>query len=712
MTDLSRWRLDEDVAIGVQKWLYLNSSDSHAHPQSHAEKYFLGLPIDSPVQPKARTATQVARNGFNFYRSLQLPDGHWGCFYGGPSFLLPGLIISMYISEYQIPEPQRLEMVKFLRNSVNDDGGWGMHFEGPSTVFGTCLYYVSARILGLTVKDPLCVKAREKLWSMGGATGIPQWGKFWLAALGLFGWEGINPVPSEFWLLPDWVPLHPWRWWIHTRVVYLPMSYVFSNRFTMPPNDLTRQLKTEIYTDDYDSIVFSQHRNNVSSYDLLEPHSFILRVINLILVFWCSYLRPNWLNDMANKVTIDLIRREDENTDYACIAPVNKALHILANFYIYGKSSEQMKRHIDKVWDYMWLSENGMTSSGTNGVQTWDTAFSISALYEAGLDTDPEFHESLAKGLDFLDKSQFRDDLDDPYRQRRKGGWPFSTKDNGYIVSDCAAEGLKTVLLLQESGNFGKPISDDRVYECIETILSMQNGNGGFASYELVRGSQLLELLNPAEVFDRIMVEYCYVECTSACFSTLTLFSRFYPKYHPAKIRQARARAIEFVKSEQRPDGSFYGSWGICFTYGTMFAVEALSLNGGTYATSPHIKKAIDFLLSKQMTDGGWGESYLSSKTEQYVHSARSLVVQTSWALVALILSRPPPSVIAAIERGVALLISRQTKTGEWLQEDTEGVFNRTCMIGYPNYRHYFPIKALGMYVKHIKKENMTNGST
>ena len=51
----------------------------------------------------------------------------------------------------------------------------------------------------------------------------------------------------------------------------------------------------------------------------------------------------------------------------------------------------------------------------------------------------------------------------------------------------------------------------------IETILSLQNPSGGFASYELVRGSPLLELLNPAEVFANIMIEYPYVECTTAC---------------------------------------------------------------------------------------------------------------------------------------------------------------------------------------------------
>lgn len=39
-------------------------------------------------------------------------------------------------------------------------------------------------------------------------------------------------------------------------------------------------------------------------------------------------------------------------------------------------------------------------------------------------------------------------------------------------------------------------------YSCMQ-LLSMQNSNGGYASYEKKRGSALLELLNPAEVFGR-----------------------------------------------------------------------------------------------------------------------------------------------------------------------------------------------------------------
>ncbi len=41
-----------------------------------------------------------------------------------------------------------------------------------------------------------------------------------------------------------------------------------------------------------------------------------------------------------------------------------------------------------------------------------------------------------------------------------------------------------------------------------------------------------------------------------------------------------------------------------------MFAVESLSLAGNTYENSEAVKRACDFLASKQMDDGGWGETY------------------------------------------------------------------------------------------------------
>ena len=74
--------------------------------------------------------------------------------------------------------------------------------------------------------------------------------------------------------------------------------------------------------------------------------------------------------------------------------------------------------------------------------------------------------------------------------------------------------------------------------------------------------------------------------------------------------RLTTRRAINYIHKAQHANGCWYGSWGISFTYATMFALESLALVGETYDTSPSVKKACEFLVSKQRADGGWGESY------------------------------------------------------------------------------------------------------
>jgi hypothetical protein len=117
---------------------------------------------------------------------------------------------------------------------------------------------------------------------------------------------------------------------------------------------------------------------------------------------------------------------------------------------------------------------------------------------------------------------------------------------------------------------------------------------------------------------------------------------------------------MRYIERQQRADGSWYGRWGVCFTNATWFALDALAMVGRTYAnrhaarlgpfykhfhtghtvvadacnsapaigwmcTSPpdtcivwvspgtgsvEVRRACEFLVSKQKTDGGWGETF------------------------------------------------------------------------------------------------------
>ena len=458
------------------------------------------------------------------------------------------------------------------------------------------------------------------------------------------------------------------------------MSFVWSRRFSYPLTELTKQLRDELYIERYTSVHFAAHRNSIAPTDNYHPKSWLLCIINWFLVnIWILYLRSNALAKRAEAWTFQLVQWENDNTDYACLAPVNAPMNLLVCYLEEGPDSYSVQRLRKRMYEFLWLSGEGMMMNGTNGVQTWDTAFLIQAVVEAGLASDPKWRRTLIKALEFLDDQQMVQEIPNLaacYRQRRKGAWAFSTREQGYTVSDCTSEAMKSVILLQRIPGFPKLVSDTRIKDAIDTLLTMQNPSGGFASYEPIRGSAYMEYLNAAEVFGRIMVEYDYPECTTAVVTALSLFREHDLEYRKADIQRTLDRAVKYVRNSQRDDGSWYGSWGICFTYAGMFALESLASVGETYTNSARVRKACEFLLSKQKVDGGWGESYKSCETGVYTEHEQSQVVQTCWALIGLMNAeydeREP------VEKGVRLVMGRQEKKGGWRQEAIEGVFNKS----------------------------------
>ena len=93
--------------------------------------------------------------------------------------------------------------------------------------------------------------------------------------------------------------------------------------------------------------------------------------------------------------------------------------------------------------------------------------------------------------------------------------------------------------------------------DAANVLLSYQNSDGGWPTYELQRSFALVELLNPAETFGGIMVDYSYVECSSACITALSQFKARFPNHRSAEITRALTRGSAWVHKIQRPDGSW-----------------------------------------------------------------------------------------------------------------------------------------------------------
>ncbi|CCH45222.1 lanosterol synthase [Wickerhamomyces ciferrii] len=705
-TDKSRWRLRTDE-LGRETWDYINESDIESDPQSEYVKYLLGTDDYNPKQlPKPETPYDAARNGATFLKTLQEDCGVFPCQYKGPMFMTIGYIATCYFTKTKIPEAERIELVRYIVNTAHPvDGGWGLHSVDKSTCFGTSINYVALRLLGLPANHPVCQRARKTLHRLGGAIANPHWGKAWLSVLNLYKWEGVNPAPPELWALPYSLPIHPGRWWVHTRAIYLPLGYLSAGKIHCELDPLLEAIRSEIYVKPFDSIDFTKQRNNVCGVDLYYPHTKLLDFANNILVAYEKYIRPNWFLKKIQNYTFELIKKEIANTDYLCIAPVNAHFNAIVTYVEKGGDSYEFKRFQERFKDVMFLGPQGLTVMGTNGSQVWDTAFAVQYFFMAGLDEFPEYHDMIEKGYKFLVRSQFTEEcVPGSFRDKRKGAWPFSTKTQGYVVSDCTAEALKAIIMVRNSPHFQHLrdlIKEENLNEGIDVLLSLQNVDsfeyGSFATYEKIKATTLLEKLNPAEVFGNIMVEYPYVECTDSSVLGLTYFRKF-SNYKRDTVTFAIDRAIDYIKKAQQEDGSWYGCWGICFTYASMFALEALNTVDENYKNSEVVRKGCDFLVSHQMEDGGWGESMKSCETHTYVDSEQSLVVQTAWVVIGLILADYPNKQV--IDKGIKILMERQKETGEWCFEDVEGVFNHSCAIEYPNYKFLFPIKALGLYTK------------
>ena len=518
-------------------------------------------------QPGTGVEPSSARGLAEAVRHLLLrqdPEGYWEGEVAWNTMLLSQYVLtSRMVGRPRWPERDRSMIVSHFEATRRADGSWPLHSEAPGSLFVTVLAYVALRVLGVPPEAPMAAAARRWLRAQDDSvTILPSWGRMWLAMLGLYEYEGINPLSPETVLLPAWAPVHPDRLYVHTRLIYAGLSYLYARRARFDLGPLTGPLRLELYGQAYESVDFAACRKRLCAADTFSPPPQLLRAAADVLARYERHPIKG-ARTLAMRRCAARIEAELDASAGQGVSPVSALLGCLV-LASAGAPHEDVLDALARLDAWRWEDEAGGIRIAGARSASWDTAFAMRTLLCAP--ATPQVAAALGRGYRWLAAAQETSELPPRLRRGRDsvlGGWSFSDGKHRWPVSDCTAEALSAVLTAHRRADLqpflGDRLPDLRLYQAVEFILSRQNPDGGFGTYERVRGPAILERLNSTEMYVGCMTDFSHPEPTASCVSALARFRGHYPSYQGPRVPGLSAGASATCAPASAPTAAMQG---------------------------------------------------------------------------------------------------------------------------------------------------------
>jgi len=659
----------------------------------------LGVPKFGRIDAGLDQVAEAIDKSKDWLFAQQHADGYWCGELEADSMLEADYIFAHYL--LGTGDPGRLERAlnEILRYQ-NEDGGWSIYPGGPSNISLAVKCYLACKLMGITQLDhPVLAKAREWILANGGVVECNTFTKIYLCSLGQYEYDAVPAVPPEMVLFPKWCYFNIYEISSWSRDIVVPLSIAYAKK-------PFKKLAPEQCIDE----LFVGGRANANLHPRWDRKKiFGWRNFFLLLdriAHWAERVHIRPLRAIALKKAEKWILERLEMSDgLGAIYPAMLNAIVALRCLGYSLDDPQLIRALDE-FEKLGIDEpNGTPEYPTPTFRmqpclspVWDTAQAVFALGEAGVArNDPR----LLKAADWMLSKEVRHkgDWAVKVRNTEPGGWYFEFNNEFYPDVDDSAQVL---LALNKVDNPRERYQYDVSRRALDWIFAMQCKNGGWASFDKDNTKMVFQYIPFAD--HNAMLDPPTVDITGRVLEMLATYG------YTAKDKRIE-RAIKFIYSEQEPDGSWFGRWGVNYIYGTFLVLRGLEAIG-VEQNEPQIQQAAEWIRSIQNADGGWGETCGSYDDPTLRGEGQSTPSQTAWALLALLAAGDIRS--DSVAKGVRWLLEKQEEDGGWDESIGSGStkqaiitgtgFPRVFYLAYKLYRNYFPLLALTNYRRAMER--------
>ncbi len=603
-------------------------------------------------------------------------------------------------------ESKRERLSRYLLGQQNPDGSWGIAVTLKGDVSTTAEVYLALTILGLPRETPALLRAERFIVAYGGLEAVRVFTRIFFAMFGLIPWSAIPALSPEFVLLPPLAAVNIYSLSSWARSTMIPLFIIFHHKpiFALPNGRqsenpwldhlwLNKQDKRIPYMPSWWELLLQKGLCHETIFGTLD------KFLQLYEPWRVKRVREKSLEKCLDYV---LLHQEDSG-DWGGIFPpmINGVLALVLEGY--SLESTPVKKALAAIEKFSWQDSRGLRIQACVS-PVWDTALSLIALIDSGVSReDPR----LKQAARWLIEKEINCDHGDWRIYGPKvsgGGWSFEYHNTWFPDIDDTAAVLLALCKLDPENK-----SHPSVQRAVDWILGMQNRDGGWAAFDLNNDKLYLNKIPFSD-----MNSLCDTSCPDVTGRVLEIFGMLLQDQQNARLKISVERALGYLQRSQEANGSWFGRWGVNYVYGTSNVLCGLT-QLRMPATHPMIKKATNWLMSIQNSDGGWGESLTSYDLGTFVHHS-STPSQTAWALMGLMKFLSVQS--GTIADGISWLTQNQTEAiseptfegGEpvplacgatWNEiEATATGFPQHFYLRYHLYRHYFPMMALGRYLR------------